>query len=55
MYEEAVSGMRPQFTGISQAYEAPETPDLMLNTAEQSADDCAAAVIGYLYNEGVLF
>ena len=36
LYQKAREGKIPEFTGISSPYEAPQKPELHLNTAEQS-------------------
>jgi len=38
LYKKARAGEIPQFTGISDPYEAPEKPELHLHTAEQSVE-----------------
>lgn len=41
LYRKAFAGEIPNFTGVSAPYEAPESPDVVLDTAEYSADECA--------------
>jgi adenylylsulfate kinase-like enzyme len=55
MYKEARAGLRSHFTGIQQDYEAPENPDIVLNTDQHTADECAEAVIRHLFSQGLLF
>ena len=40
LYKRARAGVIPNFTGISSPYEAPEHPDLRLNTSQLSLDEC---------------
>jgi adenylyl-sulfate kinase len=40
LYKRARAGVIPNFTGISSPYEAPESPDLRLNTSLHSVDEC---------------
>ncbi|MEO0327963.1 MAG: sulfate adenylyltransferase subunit CysN [Pseudomonadota bacterium] len=40
LYKKARSGEIPNFTGIDSPYEEPENPDLKLDTAEQSIQEC---------------
>jgi adenylyl-sulfate kinase len=40
LYQRARAGVIPKFTGISSPYEAPEHPDLRLNTSQHSVDEC---------------
>jgi bifunctional enzyme CysN/CysC len=36
------------FTGIDSPYEPPETPEIVVNTTELSADEAADVIISYL-------
>jgi adenylyl-sulfate kinase len=40
LYKRARAGVIPNFTGISSPYEAPDHPDLRLNTSQLSVDEC---------------
>lgn len=48
LYKKARSGEIKNFTGIDSPYEAPENPEIHLDTAELSAEDAAGAVIAWL-------
>jgi adenylylsulfate kinase len=54
LYQKALKGEIPQFTGISAPYEEPEQPELVVNTAQMSVEDSAQAVIDYLIQAGVI-
>ncbi|MGD8495019.1 MAG: adenylyl-sulfate kinase [Gemmatimonadales bacterium] len=54
LYAKARSGEIPQFTGISAPYEAPEDPEVCVNTAELSVDEAAGRVVEYLRAGGYL-
>jgi adenylylsulfate kinase len=54
LYKKARAGEIPEFTGISAPYEAPEKPELTLNTTSQSPEDSLAEIIGYLESKGYL-
>jgi bifunctional enzyme CysN/CysC len=54
LYAKAKAGELKNFTGIDSGYEPPECPDLRLTTNEQSADDLANAVMGYLKRGGYI-
>ena len=54
LYQKARDGVIPEFTGISAPYEAPENPELTINTAEHGLDDCVAQVIEYLESKGII-
>jgi len=53
-YDKADSGELRNFPGVTAAYEAPHAPDLVINAAEQSIDQCADAVIEMLRDKGVI-
>lgn len=44
-YRRARAGELPQFTGVDAPYEAPETPQIHVRTAEASVADCAATIL----------
>jgi len=52
LYKKARAGELRNFTGIDSPYEAPETPDLRLNTAEIAAEKAADLVIALLRERG---
>lgn len=54
LYKKARAGQIPEFTGISAPYEAPETPELVLQTEGRSVDECADDVINYLRSNGFI-
>lgn len=54
LYSKARAGEIPEFTGISAPYEAPEHPELTLNTADLSVEACVGAIIAYLQERGIL-
>ncbi|HET7627063.1 MAG TPA: adenylyl-sulfate kinase [Bacillales bacterium] len=54
LYEKARAGEIKNFTGISAPYEAPEKPELMVETDRQSIEQSVAQVINYLESEGFL-
>lgn len=54
LYKKARTGEIANFTGISAPYEAPESPEVRLQTADKSVDDCAAEVVSYLKKQGFL-
>jgi adenylylsulfate kinase len=54
LYAKARAGEIEQFTGIDAPYEAPETPELSLPTAEKSVGDCARAMMEYLKAAGFI-
>ena len=54
LYQKARRGEIKNFTGIDSAYEAPEQPEIVLNTAECSVEDCARQVIDYLRAQHII-
>lgn len=51
LYAAARRGEIPEFTGISAPYEAPDHPDLRLDTTLLSVDACAAAVLRIVHRD----
>jgi adenylylsulfate kinase len=54
LYRKAQTGEIPEFTGISSPYEAPEAPELVLDTSVQSLEECVAAVVALLEERGIV-
>jgi bifunctional enzyme CysN/CysC len=54
LYQKALAGEIQNFTGVDQAYEPPEAPELHVRFANQSPDDIADEVISYLIANGVI-
>lgn len=54
LYAKAYSGEIAQFTGVSDPYEAPETPKLHIHTDQESKEESAARIIEYLEGQGYL-
>jgi adenylylsulfate kinase len=54
LYKKARAGEIPEFTGISAPYEAPESPELHVNTSTQSVEECVRKIIGYLTAKGIV-
>lgn len=48
LYKKAEQGLIKNFTGIDSAYEAPENPDIRINTLEHDIDTCVAQILKYL-------
>ncbi|MEK6692335.1 MAG: adenylyl-sulfate kinase [Nitrospirota bacterium] len=53
-YRRAKTGEIKEFTGISSPYEEPENPDLILDTANSSIEECVDRVVNLLIKRGVL-
>jgi bifunctional enzyme CysN/CysC len=54
LYKKARAGEIPQFTGITDPYEAPEEPELVLPTADQPVEASVDAIIAKLRDEGII-
>lgn len=54
LYAKARNGQLPGFTGIGADYEAPERPDLVIDTEANSARDSVSALLRYLEGCGCL-
>ena len=54
LYKKARAGEIPEFTGISAPYEAPERPELVLDTNRQSVEESVGSLVGYLEQKGYL-
>ena len=54
LYKKARAGEIKEFTGISAPYEAPEKPELTINTAGQSVEASAKQILAYLEKQGVV-
>jgi adenylylsulfate kinase-like enzyme len=52
LYQKARAGEIPEFTGISAPYEAPENPELVLDTNEKSVEESVEAMLRYLDKRG---
>ena len=52
LYKRALAGQIKNFTGISQPYEAPEAPEMTLNSAQDTAEALADVVIEELERRG---
>lgn len=54
LYQKARRGLIPSFTGIDSPYEAPQNPELILDSAHLSTQACVDSVIQYLLNTGII-
>ena len=48
LYEKAEKGLIKNFTGISDPFEKPETPDLILDTENKTVEECKEEVLKYI-------
>jgi bifunctional enzyme CysN/CysC len=54
LYKKARRGEIPHFTGISSPYEAPENPELHIDTTKVSPEQAAEHIVAALEARGVL-
>ena len=54
LYKKAIAGEIKNFTGISDPYEEPENPDLLINTEEEKIEESVEKVLNYLSTNGYL-
>jgi adenylylsulfate kinase len=55
LYERAFSGEIPEFTGVSDPYEPPASPELVLRTEDESPEESAQRVLDKLEELGLLY
>lgn len=54
LYKKARAGEIPEFTGISAPYEEPDSPELTVNTAELTLEQCGQRVVKILEDKGLI-
>jgi sulfate adenylyltransferase len=54
LYARARAGLIKQFTGVSDPYETPVNPEIVVDTSLQSADAAADKILAYLMAQGYL-
>lgn len=54
MYKKAIAGEIPNFTGISDPFEAPANPDIHLRTDQETPAESAAKIIAELEKRGLI-
>jgi adenylylsulfate kinase len=55
LYEKAFAGEIKEFTGVSDPYEAPANPQLVLSTEKETPEESARHVLGKLEQLGLLY
>ncbi len=48
LYKKALAGEIPNFTGVSDPYEAPEDPEVRVNSEKQTVEEALDEILGYL-------
>ena len=54
LYKKAINGEIDRFTGISDPFEEPANPDLIVNTCLETEDESAESIMKYLISKGFL-
>ncbi|MEM7531112.1 MAG: adenylyl-sulfate kinase [Chloroflexota bacterium] len=54
LYKLARAGKIPNFTGISDPFEAPENPDLEIRTDQETVQESAARIVTFLEEQGMI-
>lgn len=54
LYAKAFAGEIESFTGVSDPYEEPESPEIVCHTAQETPEESAAKIITYLEGRGYI-
>jgi adenylylsulfate kinase len=54
LYKKARAGQIPEFTGISAPYEAPESPELVVDTTGRTPEESLEEILAHLEHKGYL-
>jgi adenylyl-sulfate kinase len=54
LYKKALAGELPQFTGVTDPYEPPTSPNVTAYTGRDSIDESVAAILQYLSGRGLI-
>jgi len=54
LYKKALAGEIKNFTGISDPYEEPERPDVIIRSAEEEIEESVAKILAHLEERGLL-
>ena len=54
LYKKALAGEIDHFTGVSDPYEAPDAPDVIVDSGTQTVDESVAAVLAAIDASGLL-
>ncbi len=55
LYKKARAGQLQNFTGIDSAYEAPESPEITVNTAESQPEELAEEIVRAILGENFVY
>lgn len=54
LYKKAIAGEIANFTGVSDPYEAPETPEILVSSDTETVQESAAKIIDHLEENGLI-
>jgi adenylylsulfate kinase len=54
LYAEALAGRLQNFSGVSDPYERPMTPEITVHTDRETVDQSKAAIVSWLAGRGLL-
>jgi adenylylsulfate kinase len=54
LYKKARAGIIKNFTGISDPYEAPEKPEIVVHTGKESVEESGRKILDYLKGRELL-
>ncbi len=54
LYKKARAGIIKNFTGISDPYEAPESPEVVVHTGNESIEESTEKILDYLVERGLI-
>lgn len=54
LYAKAYAGEIPNFTGVSDPYEPPENPEIVVHTANETVEESVGKIIAYLEENGYI-
>jgi bifunctional enzyme CysN/CysC len=49
LYAKARSGQLKNFTGVDSPYEAPQTPEIYINSTKRTVDEAAEKIVKYIF------
>ncbi len=54
LYKKALAGEISNFTGISDPYEEPQSPELVIDTERETVEESTQKLLGYIESQGLL-
>ena len=54
LYAKARAGLIKHFTGVSDPYEAPKAPEVVVHTGEESVEESVSKILHFLEAEGLV-